>query len=321
MPCPDLPNPLTLHTHTPPPPPPPSILQNLPKKKQADLLQKDAILLNLTTTALPPNQGFDKLRPIVDAITSDPIGDALAPAMSFFQFRDPVLKNVAISRTTTTAKGISAAKNIYSPGAVNNTRYGSKDYPGVGSNVQAMQKINLFSFGFNKIQYRPCIVSESYTAASASAELVRIRPEGIGISATGAEFAPRLLDVILPSAAAAHAAAAWLAAQPAAHWVSAAPALASHNWQAAAITQSGKGAREPPAGPLADAGTHPLWAAGIVGSGQVAGGGDSGVDIGSCYFADPTSPFDAASRPDGTGVRVFESTTHRKVPGGWVGRW
>ena len=195
MPCPDLPNPLTLHTHTPPPPPPPSILQNLPKKKQADLLQKDAILLNLTTTALPPNQGFDKLRPIVDAITSDPIGDALAPAMSFFQFRDPVLKNVAISRTTTTAKGISAAKNIYSRGAVNNTRYGSKDYPGVGSNVQAMQKINLFSFGFNKIQYRPCIVSESYTAASASAELVRIRPEGVGISATGAEFAPRLLDV------------------------------------------------------------------------------------------------------------------------------
>ena len=69
------------------------------------------------------------------------------------------------------------------------------------------------------------------------------------------------------------------------------------------------------------AGTHPLWAAGIVGSGQVAGGGDSGVDIGSCYFADPTSPFDAASRPDGTGVRVFESTTHRKVTGGWVGRW
>ena len=132
---------------------------------------------------------------------------------------------------------------------------------------------------------------------------------------------PLALDVILPSAAAAHAAAAWLAAQPAAHWVSAAPALASHNWQAAAITQSGKGAREPPAGPLADAGTHPLWAAGIVGSGQVAGGGDSGVDIGSCYFADPTSPFDAASRPDGTGVRVFESTTHRKVPGGWVGRW
>ena len=44
--------------------------------------------------------------------------------------------------------------------------------------------------------------------------------------------------------------------------------------------------------PLQDVTTsHPLWAAGLDGTGQVIGSGDSGIDVDSCYFNDPAVSF------------------------------
>lgn len=126
--------------------------------------------------------------------------------------------------------------------------------------------------------------------------------------------------------------AGWLAAQPATHWLSPASLTASaRNWQASAIVQSGKGAPSSnPSNAAADAATHPLWAANVTGRGQVIGGGDSGLDVSHCFFADPDVPIElkaAGSSGSGGGWRgffgggngaggggsVFESERHRKI--------
>ena len=70
---------------------------------------------------------------------------------------------------------------------------------------------------------------------------------------------------------------AWLAAQPAVHWL--APRLATrlHNWNGVAVTQSGALPGAPPELVGQGLGTHPLWAAGLTGAGEVVGAGDSGI--------------------------------------------
>lgn len=55
-----------------------------------------------------------------------------------------------------------------------------------------------------------------------------------------------------------------------------------------------------------------FWGAGVNGSGQVIGLGDSGIDMEHCAFADPAVPFDSFT-VDRSRVPVFRSTEHRKV--------
>lgn len=167
---------------------------NIYKDTQNATLQEDANKLNLTRTAFPAKQGFDWLRPAIDVVTSDPIGDAVAPALAYAEFRDPTLFGVSSSKTTVSTKGGSSAKGIFDPSS--NTTLLRKDnlkYAYQTNNGQ--NKINLFSLGGSLFQYRPCIFSESWTGAAANAELIRIRPELIGVSATGANVEPQLIDI------------------------------------------------------------------------------------------------------------------------------
>lgn len=69
----------------------------------------------------------------------------------------------------------------------------------------------------------------------------------------------------------------WLSQHPAVHWVSARSPARLHNWQGTAVTQSATAAPVAPVALDRDQGTHPLWAAGLTGGGQVIGGGDSGM--------------------------------------------
>lgn len=55
-----------------------------------------------------------------------------------------------------------------------------------------------------------------------------------------------------------------------------------------------------------------FWDAGVNGSAQVIGLGDSGIDMEHCAFADPAVPFDSFT-VDRSRVPVFRSTKHRKV--------
>ena len=134
-----------------------------------------------------------------------------------------------------------------------------------------------------------------------------------------------------PSSSLASRVTRWLAAQPATHWLSPASLEASTmNWQASAIIQSGKGAPSASGNAVADAATHPLWAADVTGRGQVIGGGDSGLDLSHCFFADPDVPIELKSvgssgnsggwrgffgggNGGGGGGSVFESEKHRKI--------
>lgn len=69
----------------------------------------------------------------------------------------------------------------------------------------------------------------------------------------------------------------WLSQRPAVHWLAPAPRLRLRNYQASVITQS---AQAPPSWSTSvatDPAFHPIWAAGITGTGQIVGCGDSGV--------------------------------------------
>ena len=115
----------------------------------------------------------------------------------------------------------------------------------------------------------------------------------------------------------------WLAAQPATHWLSPASLEASaSNWQASAIIQSGKGAPSSPSNAAADAATHPLWAANVTGKNQIIGGGDSGLDLSHCFFADPDVPVElksvGSSGGGGGGWRGFFGGGNGAGGGGWV---
>lgn len=159
---------------------------------QNNTLLADQYLLNLTRTAFPANTGFDWLRPAVDVATAVPVADALAPAASFLQFRDPVLGQIAKTSTVTSAFGTSGAKTVFDPSAnLAQTRAG-KFNP---ANVYSMSKINLLEASFNQIQWRPCIARVGATGADASPDLIRIRPELIGVSIVGSRADPQLIDI------------------------------------------------------------------------------------------------------------------------------
>ena len=105
---------------------------------------------------------------------------------------------------------------------------------------------------------------------------------------------------------------AWLAAQPAVHWVEPLPRLRQHNREASAIVQAGTAASDDGGLDYTNPTYHPAWAAGLTGSGQVIGAGDSGVDRFHCFFYDPDVDWDAnVSYQDG--VQTFSSTQHRKI--------
>ncbi len=69
-----------------------------------------------------------------------------------------------------------------------------------------------------------------------------------------------------------------LAAQPSVHWIAPLPRIRLHNHQAASIIQSAQAASPISAGDRnTDPSLHPLWAAGITGTNQTIGLGDSGI--------------------------------------------
>lgn len=72
----------------------------------------------------------------------------------------------------------------------------------------------------------------------------------------------------------------WLAQQPAVHWLAPKAPVMLHNWQGTAISQSATAAPDAPVLLSNDRGSHPVWAAGLTGQGQIIGAGDSG--LGKC---------------------------------------
>ncbi|KAK9839424.1 hypothetical protein WJX81_001331 [Elliptochloris bilobata] len=106
----------------------------------------------------------------------------------------------------------------------------------------------------------------------------------------------------------------WLAQRSEVHWLAPRAASKLHNWQATAICQSASAAPDTPVALGQDQGTHPLWAAGLTGQGEVIGGGDSGIDRDNCFFKDPAVDWASAMTKDTrTGVPTFSSEAHRKI--------
>lgn len=69
----------------------------------------------------------------------------------------------------------------------------------------------------------------------------------------------------------------WLAMQPAVHWLAPRAPFRLLNWQGTAISQSAAAAPDAPLPLTDDGGSHPVWAAGLTGQGQIIGAGDSGI--------------------------------------------
>ncbi|GMH38149.1 hypothetical protein BSKO_06033 [Bryopsis sp. KO-2023] len=105
--------------------------------------------------------------------------------------------------------------------------------------------------------------------------------------------------------------------QPSVHWIHPKAKTQLHNWRASGIIQSGMAPKDESG--VDSAGTHPIWAAGIQGEGQVVGCGDSGIDVDSCFFYDPAVRFKdgikivASKEKNRESKRFFESDVHRKV--------
>lgn len=191
---------------------------NLPKKNQNNTLQAAALKFDVVKRAFPTNPGKDPLRPLIDVVTSDPEGDRIAGATPFLTFRDPVLGNVARSRTSVSTKVSTSGGNpspirvydrdVKKPGEGGVTKWtapkggyvGNKDNTFVKNGPKTsvgfgQSKVDLFNFGASKFQYRPCIFAEGYTGLSVGAELLRIRPEGLAIGFDGVRSSPQLIDV------------------------------------------------------------------------------------------------------------------------------
>ncbi|GFR44316.1 hypothetical protein Agub_g5528, partial [Astrephomene gubernaculifera] len=103
----------------------------------------------------------------------------------------------------------------------------------------------------------------------------------------------------------------WLAGAQQVSWV--APRMVSrlHNLVSGATLQTGGntalvGAATSPA-------AHPFWMAGLDGRNQTVGCGDSGLDVGNCFFWDPSVPFMQNVQTDTNGQQFFLSATHRKL--------
>lgn len=103
----------------------------------------------------------------------------------------------------------------------------------------------------------------------------------------------------------------WLSEQPAVHWLAPHMQQRVHNVLASAVTQ---GARPASVNAALSSEAHPLWRAGIDGTGQVVGCGDSGIDLDSCYFWDSNVDITSGWTTDrSTGAQIYSSTAHRKV--------
>ena len=72
------------------------------------------------------------------------------------------------------------------------------------------------------------------------------------------------------------------APQPETYWIEPAPHYTALNADAVAITQSGSN----PLGGGIPVGTYPIHQMGLHGEGEVIGVGDSGLDVGHCFFED-----------------------------------
>ncbi|EFJ42929.1 hypothetical protein VOLCADRAFT_96935 [Volvox carteri f. nagariensis] len=118
------------------------------------------------------------------------------------------------------------------------------------------------------------------------------------------------------------AALAWLSSQREVHWLEPTPRLARRDLAGDLVVQLGgrdmaavaaaAAAAVQPAGAAA----LPYWSRGLDGSSQLLGISDSGVDMDSCYFFDPSMPNVAGmlvQDPTRRGARVFRSDAHRKV--------
>lgn len=107
----------------------------------------------------------------------------------------------------------------------------------------------------------------------------------------------------------------WLAVQPAVHWLEPKYGMRLHNANAASIIQAAQPA--PDTKDWSDEDTHPIWAAGLKGSGQIVGCGDSGIELNHCFFEDDSIDLSVSSsnwQPDGRGGRLYNGTAdHRKV--------
>lgn len=172
---------------------------NLPKKNQNNTLQAAALKLDVVKKAFPTNPGKDPLRPLIDVVTSDPEGDRIAGATPFLTFRDPVLGNVARSRTSvstrvSTSGGNPSPVRVYDRADTKKWTAPKGGYEPKGAGF-GQSKVDLFNFGASKFQYRPCIFAEGYSGLSVGAELLRIRPEGLAIGFDGVRSSPQLIDV------------------------------------------------------------------------------------------------------------------------------
>ncbi|KAG2498668.1 hypothetical protein HYH03_003413 [Edaphochlamys debaryana] len=107
------------------------------------------------------------------------------------------------------------------------------------------------------------------------------------------------------------ATAEWLAAAPQVSWLAPRMAARVHNLLASAVIQTGGYPDAPAQAQLLS--MHPFWAAGLDGRNQTVGCGDSGLDVGNCYFYDPAVPFMQNVQTDANGMQYFLSTRHRKL--------
>jgi hypothetical protein len=172
---------------------------NLPKKNQNNTAQADQLKLDLVKKAFPTNLGKDPLRPLIDVVTSDPVGDRIAGVTPFLTFRDPVLGGVARSRTSVSTKASLDGSDprpvgVYDRAAQSKWTTPKGGYK-PGSSSFRQNKVDLFAFGASKFNYRPCIFAEGYSGLSVGAELLRIRPEGLAIGFDGVRSSPQLIDV------------------------------------------------------------------------------------------------------------------------------
>ncbi|KXZ46203.1 hypothetical protein GPECTOR_46g272 [Gonium pectorale] len=109
----------------------------------------------------------------------------------------------------------------------------------------------------------------------------------------------------------------WLASQPVVKWVAPALRITRRNAAESILLQTGDltlAQYSDPVGPASEeASRRPYRAAGLDGSGEVVGIGDTGIDLDSCYFADP--------RVNATSYRTlftgypprYRPTDHRKI--------
>lgn len=101
----------------------------------------------------------------------------------------------------------------------------------------------------------------------------------------------------------------WLSNQATVHWLAPRPRLFLQNSVASMIVQDNGVSPQPD---FTKPEAHPFWGVGLDGKNQIIGIGDSGIDMGSCYFQDPANPFSIPANSD-----TWSNPNHRKVVMYW----